>query len=173
MAVILEAAYSKKLGLPNFSSHSYVVSIRTELKDISQVAEESGKLYQMLQEAVDREIEQVGFLPDATVYGMNGSGEKVNGNGHHSNGNKLHGANGNGEWACSEKQKDLVLKFVHENNLDKGKVEDLAREMFDKGVKSLNRLEASGLIDELFARYSRKNGNGQGRKPFKREYSRR
>ncbi len=39
MAIILEAAYSKKLGLPNFSSHSYVVSIRTELSDLTQVEE--------------------------------------------------------------------------------------------------------------------------------------
>jgi len=93
MAIILEAAYSKKLGLPNFSSHSYVVSIRTELTDINQVPEESTKLYKMLQEAVDKEIQEVGFMPDATQYGMNGgndhqanSNEHTNGNGHRQNG---------------------------------------------------------------------------------------
>ncbi len=84
MAIIFEAAYSKKLGLPNYSSHSYVVSVRVELRDISQVPEESTKLYRMLQEAVDKDIEAVGFMPDATKYGMlNGNGhQQTNGNGH-------------------------------------------------------------------------------------------
>ena len=75
MAVIFEAAYSKKLGLPNYSSHSYVVSVRVELQIIGQVPEESSKLYKMLQEAVDKEIEAVGFLPDATKYGMHNGGQ--------------------------------------------------------------------------------------------------
>ena len=70
MAIILEAAYSKKLGLPNYSSHSYVVSIRTELSDLTQVEAESARLYALLQKSVDDEIQQVGFLPDATTYGM-------------------------------------------------------------------------------------------------------
>ncbi len=70
MAIILEAAYSKKLGLPNYSSHSYVVSIRTELSDLTQVEAESARLYALLQQSVDNEIQQVGFLPDATRYGM-------------------------------------------------------------------------------------------------------
>ena len=54
MAIILEAAYSKKLGLPNYSSHSYVVSIRTELSDLTQVEEESARLYSLLQQSVDQ-----------------------------------------------------------------------------------------------------------------------
>ena len=70
MAIILEAAYSKKLGLPNYSSHSFVVSIRTELSDLTQVEEESTRLYALLQQSVDNEIRQVGFLPDAASYGM-------------------------------------------------------------------------------------------------------
>lgn len=48
MAIILEAAYSKKLGLPNYSSHSYVVSIRAELQDINQVPAERANLYHIL-----------------------------------------------------------------------------------------------------------------------------
>ena len=32
MAIVLEANYAKKLGLPNFSSHQYSVTIRTELE---------------------------------------------------------------------------------------------------------------------------------------------
>ena len=84
MAIILEAAYSKKLGLPNFSSHSYVVSIRTELSDLTQVDEESARLYALLQQSVDGQIQEVGFLPEATTYGMHGD-TRSNGN-HHGNG---------------------------------------------------------------------------------------
>lgn len=56
MAIILEAAYSKKLGLPHYSSHSYVVSIRTELADLTQVEQESARLYHLLQCSVDEQI---------------------------------------------------------------------------------------------------------------------
>jgi hypothetical protein len=91
MAIVLEANYAKKLGLPNYSSHQYSVTIRTELTDLSQVEAESAKLYRTLQDAVDREIQAVGFMPDATTYGMhreparNGAGDNHharNGNGH-------------------------------------------------------------------------------------------
>ena len=165
MAIVLEAAYSKKLGLPNFSSHSYVVSIRTELTDINQVQEESGKLYKMLQEAVDKEIQAVGFMPDATSYGMKDGQET----------HQRNGGNGeNGDWQCTDKQRDLILRVVEENNLYQNFVEDLAKEMFGHGVKSLNRLSASGLIDELFERFPRKGrGNGHGGKYQRREQSRR
>jgi hypothetical protein len=163
MAIVFEAAYSKKLGLPNYSSHSYVVSIRTELTDINQVQEESGKLYKMLQEAVDKEIQAVGFMPDATSYGMKDGQEQRNGNG-----------NNGDDWQCTDKQRDLILRIVEENNLDKSYVEDLAKELFGHGVKSLNRLSASGLIDELFEKFPRKDkGNGRQGKYQRREQSRR
>ena len=41
MAVFIEANYSKKLGLPQYSSHQYSVTIRTELTDVSQLAQAS------------------------------------------------------------------------------------------------------------------------------------
>jgi len=164
MAIVFEASYSKKLGLPNYSSHSYVVSIRTELTDINQVQEESGKLYKMLQEAVDKEIQAVGFMPDATSHGMKDGQEAQQRN----------GAAGGDEWQCSDKQRDLILRIVEENNLDKNFVEDLAKELFGHGVKSLNRLSASGLIDELFEKFPRKDkGNGRQGKYQRREQSRR
>src|SRR6187402_1899830 len=61
MAITLEANYAKKLGLPNYSSHQYSVTIRTELTDLSQIQAESARLYGMMQDAVDREIQHVGF----------------------------------------------------------------------------------------------------------------
>jgi len=83
MAVILQMTYSKKLGLPNFSSHSCSVSLQVEIADVSQVTGEARKLYALTQDAVDREIQQVGWLPDATTYGMiHGNHGNGNGNGH-------------------------------------------------------------------------------------------
>jgi hypothetical protein len=145
--ITLEANYSKKIGLPGYSSHQFSVSLKSELTDISQAEQESARLYDVLQQSVDSNIQQVGFLPSEPA--------KTNGNGHtNGNGN----GNGNGQytakpledkWACSDKQRDLILKITDENKLDKAKVEQLAQDRFGKGVKSLNKLEASGLIEEL------------------------
>lgn len=163
MAIILAMTYSKKLGLPNYSSHSCSVSLTVEIPDVSVAAQESTKLYGLLQTAVDNEIQQVGFMPDATTYGMNppsngaGNGENNGRSGHsHQNGSR----NGDGDWACSEKQRQLIEKIVRENHLDKHEVENLAVEMFGVGVKQLDRLQASGLIDELLERNGGRRGNG-------------
>ncbi len=69
MAVVIEANYSKKLGLPAYSSHAYSVTIRSEVADLSQVERESAKLYAILQGSVDREIQEVGFIPEPQGHG--------------------------------------------------------------------------------------------------------
>ena len=71
------------------------------------------------------------------------------------------GGSGPDDWQCSDKQRDLIQKIVRENNLDKQEVETLAVELFGCGVKALNRLAASGLIDELLERYGGQRRNGQ------------
>jgi hypothetical protein len=157
MAIQLEANYSKKLGLPGYSSHQYSVTIRTELIDIKTVEAESSRLYALLQGCVDRDIQQTGFLP------VNGSS---NGNGIQHNAN--HGTNGKGlqdgqreAWACSEKQRALITKIVEEHHLDKHDVDTLAQDRFGKGVKRLNRMEASGLIEELLETHGGITTNGR------------
>ena len=70
-------------------------------------------------------------------------------------------------WKCSDKQRDLILKLVDEHQLDKNNVEALAVERFGKGVKILNKVEASGLIDELLDTHGPtppkgRNGNAYG-----------
>ena len=107
------------------------------MTDPAQVATESGRLYDLLQGCVDNSIQKVGFLPEHGNGNGNGNGRPANGNGRSEN------------WACSPKQRDLILKIVEENNLDKEKVEALAQDRFGKTVRALNKLEASGLIDEL------------------------
>ena len=59
----LSAAYSKKVGLPGYSSHSFSVSIETELQNLDNVREESARLYDSLQQAVDEQIQKTGFVP--------------------------------------------------------------------------------------------------------------
>src|SRR5580698_8920047 len=103
--ITLEANYSKKIGLPQYSSHQFSVSLKTELADVSQAEQESARLYSVLQQSVDNNIQQIGYLP-----GQNGNGNgHVNGNG---NGNIQER---NDVWKCSPAQKDLILKIVDEN----------------------------------------------------------
>jgi hypothetical protein len=166
MAIQLEANYSKKLGLPGYSSHQFSVTIRVELADIKQVEAESTRLYSLLQGCVDRDIKETGFLP---VHGSsNGNGGQHNGsNGHHaSNGNGTGNGhprtNGQSEaWSCSDKQKALILKIVEDHRLDKQDIEALSQERFGKGVRQLNRMEASGLIEELLETHGGNQGNGR------------
>ena len=98
-----------------------------------------------------------------------------NGNGHHTNGRSSNGhsnghstpTNGNGKdvWNCSDKQRDLIIKIVDEHKLDKKDIEQLSLERFSKGVKLLNKLEASGLIDELLEKHGgKKNGTNRFQK---------
>ena len=135
----LSAAYSKKVGLPGYSSHSFSVSIETELQNLDSVREESARLYDSLQQAVDQQIQKTGFVPP-DGYGME--------------------ADKNGVWNCSQKQRELIEKIRTENNLDQNALDRLASEMFGAKVQALNRLQASGLIDELLSRYGKRTQRG-------------
>lgn len=89
----------------------------------------------------------------------NSNGSK-NANGYHVNG-------GNGQRAqegtpITDKQLDLIGKVVRENNLDKADIEQMAVDMFGAGVRALNRMQASNLIDELFEQHGRKIGANNG-----------
>ena len=168
MAIILEANYSKKIGLPGYSSHQYLLTLRTELGDLSQVSAESQRLHSLLQASVDRELQLPGWLPlglaPANPNGHSSAAPR-NGNGH----STPH--NGHGEaWDCTPKQQQLIIKIVDENRLDKNDIERLAMDRFGKGVKQLNKLEASGFIEELFERHPRQR-SGNGHQPQRPNYA--
>jgi hypothetical protein len=147
MAVKLITNYAKRLGLPGYSSHQFSVSIETELPNLDSVRQDSARLYESLQEVVDQQIQKTGFVPP-DGYGMDG--DKT------------------GTWSCSKKQRDLIEKIIAENKLDQTEIEELATGMFGLRLEQLNKLQASGFIDELLDRH----GNGK-RNGFRQRGSRR
>jgi hypothetical protein len=163
MAIKLIANYSKRLGLPGYSSHQFSVSVETELVTTDDVAAESERLYQRLQATVDEQILHTGFVPPAD-YGMNTPDSAASRQANTTPSNVTQWQRGPA-WKCSDKQKDLILKLVEEHQLDKTDVEALAVERFGKGVRVLNKVEASGLIDELLDTYggSKHQGNSTRR----------
>ena len=164
--ITLECNYSKKLGLPGYSSHQFAITLKTEIPDLNQVQSESARLYKLLQEGVDTSIKETGYLPA----NGNGNGQRggQSGNGNGGNGHNQNQSAENGDWNCSGKQRDLILKIVEEHKLEKAKVETLAQDRFGKTVKALNKLEASGLIEELLEM----TGQSKGRSRFQGRYQR-
>lgn len=167
MAIKLIANYSKRLGLPGYSSHQFSVSIETELVTTADVPAESARIYHLLQSNVDEQIRQTGFVPPIE-YGMESA--PVNGsrttNGHSPNGERE-------RWQCSDKQKELILKLVDEHSLDKNEIDDLARQRFGKGVRQLDKMEASGLIDELIDTHGNGSTPRRGRNAYRKPGERR
>ncbi len=176
MAIKLIGNYAKRLGLPGYSSHQFSVSVETELTDSGDIQGEATRIYHLLQDAVDREIQETGFVP-GDEYGLSDkgpsriamNGSNGNDNGQHrlngGNGHNGNGSNGHSDrWSCSDKQKEFILKLVDENELDRDMVEQTALDRFGVGVKMLNKLQASGLINELLESCSKngKSRNGKG-----------
>ena len=149
MAIKLIANYSKRLGLPGYSSHQFSISVETELMTTDDLAGESERLYQRLQSSVDEQMLRTGFVPPGT-YGMDPPADSAASQRNEttpSNVTTVANWQRGPAWKCSDKQKDLILKLVDEHQLDKDDVEALANERFGKGVRLLNKVEASGLID--------------------------
>lgn len=147
MAVKIIANYSKRLGLPGYSSHQYSVSVETEVNTTDDIAYEAEKLYNNLQANVDGQIQNTGFVPSPD-YGMETPApEQAVTSPAPNNVTPISSEPG---WQCSPKQQELILKLIGENNLDKNQIEEQSRQRYRKGVKQLNKLEASGLIDMIF-----------------------
>lgn len=162
MAILLKATYVKKLGLPQYSSHQYSVEVSAELTDISQVSQASADLYTRLQQAVDAQIVKPGYIPgDSTSAPTTLASLAHNQTQAPTQTDRSTLSSDEDAWRCSDKQRDLILKIVTEHSLDKGEVDALARQRFGKGVRQLNKLEASGLIDELIETHGHA-GNGGG-----------
>lgn len=163
MAIKLIANYSKRLGLPGYSSHQFAVSIETEITHTSELAAETERLYGSLQAAVDARIQQVGFVPDEH-YGLQPTQKPVPG----ASSSQTTPTSFVKQtppasapetsvvtvpaWKCSEKQQSLILELAGKTGLDDTALNEPATRRFNKPVAMLNRMEASGLIDELMNR---------------------
>jgi hypothetical protein len=166
MAIKMISSFSKKVGLPGYSSVSFGLTIESELTKIDEIEREANRAYRILQESVDRELQNPGFVPPGT-YGMDPPADSAGsqrGDSTPANVTTVANWQRGPAWKCSDKQKDLILKLVDEHQLDKADVETLALERFGKGVRLLNKVEASGIIDELLETYGagqreRRNGS--------------
>lgn len=170
MAIKFIANYSKRLGLPGYSSHQYSISVEVELTDLERAPGEAARLYHQLQQSVDREIQQTGFVPDDSYGESNRSaaapGVSPGSNAHHqlpagTTASVPHG-NGNGAgvdapnnpniaptWQCSAKQHLLINDLARRIGLSEQQLDQRAQRLFSKPAHQLNKLSASGLIDDL------------------------
>ena len=151
------ANYSKRLGLPGYSSHQFSVSCETEISNVDDIRQASERLYATLQQSVDEQIQQTGFVPDGD-YGSNGNGNIKPVNRIIASISKTNGitTNGSGEgWHCSDKQRALILKLIADHELEEV-AEEMSREMFGCSPKDLNKLQASGLIQRILEEHASK-----------------
>lgn len=170
MAIKLIGNYAKRLGLPGYSSHQFSVSIETELSDSGDIQGEATRIYHLLQDAVDREIQETGFVP-GDEYGLRDHGlfpADTNGNGNGSHGGNGH-RNGKGThpaptpWSCSDKQRQLVADLQAELGLTDEELDARSERLFRKPAHGLDKLGASGLISDLLAEAGirrQRSGNG-------------
>ena len=145
----IEASYSKKLGLPNFSSHSFMVTVRAEVSSLRRLETESTRLYRLLQSSVDKQVQQVGFLPDATSYGMlNDAQPPVNGA---AVSPAPAPAGAHGAWRCSDKQRKLIETTAKRMQLSADDLDGVSQHLCHLPARQLDKRQASQLIGELFA----------------------
>jgi len=157
MAVKLVSNYAKRLGLPGYSSHQFSVSVETELSDLERAPAEIAKLYQTLQQAVDREIQRTGFVPDDDY------GAKLPSSSSSSQSTQFPTAvvspdnfqatqqsgSSDDQWACSLKQRQLITDLAAELNLSDNELVERAKSFSGQPLEKMNKLSASNLISSL------------------------
>ena len=146
MAILLEFNYGKKLGLPGYSSHNFGVSMKAEVNDPEEIPQEAERVYSILQESVDSQIANPGFIPS-----VNGKIEikepEVDPD----------------KWNCTERQKGLLLTILDRNKLDPIVVEDLSREIHGRSMADLGKMQVSAVIGEVLDRWGKHPKNANGR----------
>ncbi len=162
MAIKLIANYSKRFGLPGYSSHQFEVSIETEISNPSDVQAVSADIYNTLQSAVDEQMQQVGFVPDeqygranntpATSSSASSGSNRSNGYGHYTAQPDTPAASQEERWQCTEKQQSMILGQSRKCGMALADLDKLAQQRFGKSISALNSMEASGIIKELMER---------------------
>ena len=146
MAILLQFDYGKKLGLPGYSSHNFGVSMKAEVNDPEAIPEEAERVYSILQQSVDSQIANPGFIPS-----VNGKIEikepEVDPD----------------KWNCTERQKGLLLTILDRNGLEPIVVEDLSREIHGRSMADLGKMQVSAVIGEVLDRWGKHPKNANGR----------
>ena len=143
MAILLQFDYGKKLGLPGYSSHNFGVSMKAEVNDPEAIPEEAERVYSILQQSVDREIANPGFVPSG-----NGKAAQVQPNGN------IAGTDPD-SWNCSIRQRGLLMNILERNGLDPEVVEELSRELHGRPMSDLGKMQVSSVIGEVLDRWGR------------------
>ena len=143
MAILLEFNYGKKLGLPGYSSHNFGVSMKAEVNDPEAIPEEAERVYSILQQSVDREIANPGFVPSG-----NGKAAQVQANGDNAKADP-------DSWNCSIRQRALILNILERNGLDPEVVEELSQELHGRPMSDLGKMQVSSVIGEILDRWGR------------------
>jgi hypothetical protein len=142
----IEASYSKKLGLPNFSSHSFMVSVRAEVRSLRQLQSESKRLYALLQSSVDDQVKAVGFLPTGNYGMINDSPKAANGSAAQP---AIRVAESTDAWRCSEKQRRFIELVAKREKFTSADLDNIAQTVCRAAVRDLDKRQASKFIDEL------------------------
>jgi hypothetical protein len=150
MSTQIEAVYKKTLGLPGYSSISFAISVRTEISSPRRIEAEGARLYRLLQASVDKEIQEVGFLPDSTKFGILVDGKAgQNGatkNGHHSVAVPVATIDAS---EASDKQKALIEKVAKREKFTAEDLDGIAQRLFGSSLAELDRKQTSSFITEL------------------------
>jgi hypothetical protein len=145
MAILLQFDYGKKLGLPNYSSHNFGVSMKAEVSDPEDIPQEAERAYRILQQAVDKQMENPGFLPSTRRENQDQTNETDP-----------------EKWNCTEKQRGLILKILSQNDLPESAVEEVAEELHGRSMSELGKMQVSTVISEVLDRWGKhKRTNGR------------
>ena len=149
MAILLQFDYGKKLGLPNYSSHNFGVSMKAEVSDPEDIPQEAERAYGILQQAVDKQMENPGFLPSKNDKETESKGTQINGTDPE-------------KWNCTERQRGLILKILSQNDLPESAIEEVAQDLHGRPMSELGKLQVSSVISEVLDRWGRhKRSNGR------------
>ena len=137
MPTTIELSYTKKLGLPAYSSHGCQASIRTDAESVAHALEQLPLLYKMLQASVDTELQSVGFVPDVKRYGFPNAAPAPS---------KTEVASA---WACTKEQKVMIVTLAKRHGIGQKALNALSLERFKESVAILDARQAARLIQEL------------------------
>lgn len=142
MAATLEVHFSRKRGEPEFSSRQASLTLRVEISDLTNIHTESDRLFGLVRECVDAELENYCNTGDTT--------------------SRPPSASGHGRWIPpTEAQLKLIDKVCKEHKVHPDEIESLVKDRFGCSLDQIQKLQASSLIQELLDRYSKHRNSSQ------------